>query len=277
MQAFHTYENTQIYYETHGEGPEVIIFLHGFACSHLNWYLMKDHFDPKKYTIYLVDLKGFGNSSKPRDIKYGIKDMAFIMVDLITQLKLQNIILIGHSLGASVALTTKVLIEYPLIKKLILIGVPAYIDYIPRFIKRLRTPLINRLFMLIIYLLPNAIKTALSRIYFNPGRITNEIIGFYTPYYKKPAMAHTYIQVARRAIPDDYEIIKSKYPSIDIPVLLIWGTDDNVVSKRNGFRLVEDIPDCRLEFIKDCGHNTMEECPVETSNLILNFIAENSL
>ena len=277
MQACHTYENTQTYYETHGEGPEVIVFLHGFACSHLNWYLIKDYFDPKKYTLYLVDLKGFGNTSKTRDKKYSIKDLAIIIADLIKQLNLENIILAGHSLGAAVGLTTTVLLDKHFIKKLILIGVPAYIDYIPRFIKKLRTPVINKLFMLFVYLLPNAVKKALTRIYYDPNKVTDEIISFYTPYYKKPSMAYTYVQIARRVIPEDYEMIISKYPGIEIPVLLIWGTNDNVVSKRNGYRLKEDLPNCKFEFINSCGHNTMEECPVETSQLILNFVEDKSL
>lgn len=90
-------------------------------------------------------------------------------------------------------------------------------------------------------------------------------------------MAYTYVQIARRVIPEDYEMIISKYPGIEIPVLLIWGTNDNVVSKRNGYRLKEDLPNCKFEFINSCGHNTMEECPVETSQLILNFVEDKSL
>lgn len=262
----------KIYFEKHGNGPVTLIFIHGFACSHLNWYILKSFFETSQHTLYFIDLKGFGYSDKPHDKKYSIRDQAEIVRSFITEKKLTNCTLIGHSYGGNVALLTSILLSDTFIKKLILIGTQAYIDTLPRFIKILKTPLFNRFALLILYLLPHAISRVLKRIYYNPAKVTNEIIALYKPFYKKPVMQYTYIHTAKCIIPDNYEDIIKQYKNIKIPVLLLWGRHDRVVSKRYGYRLKEAIPSATLEIIKNCGHNTMEECPEESCKLIRNFV-----
>jgi pimeloyl-ACP methyl ester carboxylesterase len=49
------------------------------------------------FRLVLMDLKGHGYSDRPRDSHYSTQDQADIVVGLMENLKLTNVILVGHS------------------------------------------------------------------------------------------------------------------------------------------------------------------------------------
>src|ERR1035437_300443 len=97
-------EKDYITYEKHGTGSTSLIFLHGFGASKNSWYDFYNFFDSLKYTSYLIDLKGFGNSSIPKDNKYSLQDNAMIITSFINQNIKSDYLIIGHSYGGGVAL-----------------------------------------------------------------------------------------------------------------------------------------------------------------------------
>lgn len=83
---------------------EALVFLPGVGC-------IKECFDEafstdslKDYSILTLDFLGFGESDKPPDFSYTLKDHAAISILLIQELQLQNICIIGHSMGAGIGL-----------------------------------------------------------------------------------------------------------------------------------------------------------------------------
>src|SRR5574341_573477 len=56
-----------------GSGPLNLVLLHGFAASLETWNDVLPFFPKDTFRIYLVDLKGAGFSSVPRDDDYSIK------------------------------------------------------------------------------------------------------------------------------------------------------------------------------------------------------------
>src|SRR5690242_2244194 len=64
--SFHYSEVVTINYEKHGAGPRSLIFVHGFGASLETWRDLVPYLS-STYTLYLLDLKGFGLSSKPND------------------------------------------------------------------------------------------------------------------------------------------------------------------------------------------------------------------
>jgi sigma-B regulation protein RsbQ len=89
------------YYDNLGEGP-VLLFIHGSFLNKDYWQKQLYHFS-FHYRIIAPDLAGHGKStSNTEDFtidKYG-KDI----LSIITQLELENVILIGHSIGADIML-----------------------------------------------------------------------------------------------------------------------------------------------------------------------------
>ncbi len=83
---------------------EVILFLHGLACSSdsFNHVFDTDYFPGK--SLILIDLPGFGKSSKPETFSYRMEDQASIIEQLLSVLPFNKIHIAAHSMGGAVAL-----------------------------------------------------------------------------------------------------------------------------------------------------------------------------
>lgn len=91
-------------YKLRRRGNRSLVFIHGLGCTkeifNRVWHF--PGFD--EFTILTIDLVGFGDSSKPQEFSYDIKDQAEIVKCVLEKLKLENVNLIGHSMGGAVAL-----------------------------------------------------------------------------------------------------------------------------------------------------------------------------
>src|ERR1700684_2286347 len=52
-----------------------------------------------KYIVLALDCIGFGNSSKPENFSYNVEEQAHIIHEIIKQLDVKSLHIIGHSLG----------------------------------------------------------------------------------------------------------------------------------------------------------------------------------
>ena len=60
---------------------------------------------------------------------------------------------------------------------------------------------------------------------------------------------------------------------ITAPLLLVWGTSDRMVYRTGADRVLETVPDSRLEILDGCGHCPQIEEPALFADLILGFAA----
>jgi pimeloyl-ACP methyl ester carboxylesterase len=86
-----------IHYTAQGSGPALVL-VHGFGGSTAAWEKLTPLLTPQ-YTVYALDLLGFGLSDKPVDASYCMPAQADIVCALINALKLEQVALIGHSMG----------------------------------------------------------------------------------------------------------------------------------------------------------------------------------
>jgi pimeloyl-ACP methyl ester carboxylesterase len=91
-----------VYYEEHGKGP-VLVLLHGFCETHEIWTDVVHELSFNYYRVIAPDLPGFGKSPILTD-RFTIKQVGQAIAALLTTLKVDQCILIGHSLGGYVAL-----------------------------------------------------------------------------------------------------------------------------------------------------------------------------
>lgn len=98
-----------------GSGPPILL-LHGFPQTHHIWH----HLAPalvQKYTVVLLDLRGYGQSSKPPSgpsdshNPYAKSTMATDCVSVMTTLGFSKFRLLGHDRGARVA--HKLCVDFP--------------------------------------------------------------------------------------------------------------------------------------------------------------------
>ena len=88
--------NTNIYYEVHGEGP-TIVFAHGPGGNHLSWWQQITHFS-KHYRCVLYDHRTFGRTLDEEPPK-GRAAFAEDLKCLLDYLEIENTAIVAHSMG----------------------------------------------------------------------------------------------------------------------------------------------------------------------------------
>lgn len=98
-------EGLQLYYEIHGQGPRVLVFMHGILMdSNMNRRLAVD-LAAQGHRVVLLDLPGHGNSEKPRRASFHRMDTyAGHVVALMDHLGIERAVVGGVSLGGNVSL-----------------------------------------------------------------------------------------------------------------------------------------------------------------------------
>src|SRR5918912_3067337 len=85
-----------------GEGPDPVVCLHGITAQHRAFNAAARHLVPS-HGLVGVDLRGRGDSDKP-DSGYGLEAHASDVARVLDHLGLARAVLVGHSMGAFVAL-----------------------------------------------------------------------------------------------------------------------------------------------------------------------------
>ena len=264
-----------ISYRIVGHGPVPIAFIHGFAAALTTWDDIAPLFPAERFTLYLLDLKGFGFSSKPRAGSYSIEEQAVVTAAFLKARGLSRVILAGHSLGGAIALLVTLQArdrgDTDLVSRLVLMAPSAYPQKLPRLMGWLRVPLLARVGMALIPV-RTIVRYTLARVFHDKGAITPERIRRYEGCFGRRGMAGVLIRSARAIDPDSYGAITVRYREINVPTLILWGREDRIVRLSQGEKLLGDLPDARLVVVDGCGHNPHEERPGETLAAIMEFL-----
>jgi haloacetate dehalogenase len=88
-----------------GEGPPVLL-LHGYPQTHAMWHKVAPAL-ARDYTVVCADLRGYGDSSKPKGVpghaNYSKRAMALDMVEVMQTLGFSRFHAVGHDRGGRVA------------------------------------------------------------------------------------------------------------------------------------------------------------------------------
>jgi haloacetate dehalogenase len=88
-----------------GKGPAVLL-LHGNPLTHVHWHLVAPQL-AKNFTVVATDLRGYGDSGKPRGkddhSNYSFRRMAQDQVDVMAHLGLKEFCVAGHDRGGRTA------------------------------------------------------------------------------------------------------------------------------------------------------------------------------
>lgn len=91
-----------LHYTLTGSGTRTLVFVHGWCINGDYWKAQADAFKDR-YKILTLDLAGHGKSKVQRT-DWSMQNYANDVAELITQLKLDNVILIGHSMSGNINL-----------------------------------------------------------------------------------------------------------------------------------------------------------------------------
>ncbi|OJF75658.1 MAG: hypothetical protein BKP49_11140 [Treponema sp. CETP13] len=267
------YEDSSIKYTETGSG-QTILFVHGLGAASFTWRYLYEYYS-KNYHVISLDLKGFGDSSKPIDDHYLVSDQAKIIHSFIVNKNLNNVILVANSYGGAVVLTSYLEAKPDIknsIKKLILLDPAAYFPKkFPGYVALLRTPVLNR--MILTFGNKNFLsKFVLKQLFYDKSLITDEMITTYGGFLKGSPVHNALIETAKNIYTPETAALTASYNKITIPVLIIWGKFDTVIDKSIGEELNRNIVNSKLVIIDDCGHAPQEELPDQAIAIINNFL-----
>ncbi|MGQ9815400.1 MAG: alpha/beta fold hydrolase [Candidatus Roseilinea sp.] len=117
-------DGARVAYYVYGNGPEVILMLHGFNSTAEHWSSLLASFPPDEYRVIAPDMRGCGHSDKPLS-GYTFERLASDAMTVIRAEGLSNFTIVGHSTGGAIAQWCAAELGAQ-VKSLILIGpVPA--------------------------------------------------------------------------------------------------------------------------------------------------------
>jgi len=119
--AFAQLSNVRLEYFPHGDGPERVVFIHGFQASAKIWRMVQQALPADRYASIAINNRGAGNSEAPPDeADFGVQPFAADAFELVTQLGWSDFTLVGHSMGG--ATVTQFAVDHPtMLKGLILL------------------------------------------------------------------------------------------------------------------------------------------------------------
>ena len=98
-------DDLDIYYETHGEGPPLLLVA-GLASDSQSWQPVLDTL-AADFKVIVFDNRGVGRTT-PQEATTSITRMADDCVGLAQQLGIEKFHLLGHSMGGFIALETAI-------------------------------------------------------------------------------------------------------------------------------------------------------------------------
>ncbi|MFX0209942.1 MAG: alpha/beta fold hydrolase, partial [Candidatus Hodarchaeota archaeon] len=95
-------DGVSIRYEVRGEGKPSIIFIHGWCCDRSYWNEQLPYF-AQNYKVVVIDLAGHGESGLDRK-EWTMGAFGEDVVAVVNKLNLDQVVLVGHSMGGFVIL-----------------------------------------------------------------------------------------------------------------------------------------------------------------------------
>ncbi len=95
-------DGVSIAYTTRGKGSPALVFIHGWMCDQSFWDAQAEPFG-ESFTVVTIDLAGHGRSGMNRD-EWTLPAFGTDVRAVVEHLGLDEVILVGHSMGGPVAL-----------------------------------------------------------------------------------------------------------------------------------------------------------------------------
>jgi pimeloyl-ACP methyl ester carboxylesterase len=260
-----------VHVEQAGAG-EPIVLLHGFGGSTYSWRKVMPALS-RSHRVVAIDLNGFGYTQRPRAAAaYTREGQTDLVLGVMDALGIDRAHVFGHSYGGGLSLFLAS--RHPeRFRTLVLVdsSAPTYPDDRRSRAASFR-PLAN-FFLRTVALRPSMIRRALQHSFYDDSRITPELVEAYLDrLLVEGADDAFYGLTAPRAVPGS----KVELEAIRIPILAVWGNEDELISRASGQRSVARIPGSEFVVIEQCGHIPMEEKPEEFLQAVLPFLERHA-
>jgi len=245
-------DNVHIEYRVYGQGDPAVLLVHGWACDENYWHAQLDALKAH-YTVVTLDLAGHGASGGNRS-DWSIANYAQDVAAVAREIPNPRLVLVGHSMGADVALAATPLIGERVIgvvavEALRSVGEP---PLSARDIDRKVAPFSADF----VGTTRNFVSSSLFEAGADPTLVQKVA---YNMSLRSPAVA---VPTMRALLQMD---LAGLLPSIHVPVYAI----NSDLLPTDAARIRRALPDFHLDVLDHTGHFLMLEAPARFNPLLL--------
>ena len=236
-------------YVDEGQGP-VLFLLHGLFGALSNWEGIINGFS-KKFRVIIPMLPIYEMPIR----EAGLDGLRKFVEDFVSQKRLDDMIIMGNSLGGHIALMYT-LKNSSKVKKLVLTGSSGLFEDSMggSYPKRGNY---------------QYIKERVSYTFYNPDVATKELIDEVFEITNSIPKCLRIVAIAKSAQRNN---MAEEIPNIQIPTLLVWGLNDTITPAMVAHEFNRLIPNSYLKFIDKCCHAPMMEHPQLFNEIVEDFL-----
>lgn len=253
-------------YRVSGGGPPVLL-VHGLLSSGRVWEHLARELSGE-FTVYSLDLAGFGESDKPLS-GYGVRQGSRLLHAFCARFGISGAAVVGHGVGGDMAV--KLAADHPdAVRSLTLVATPATEDQLdlPTPVWLATRPAIGPLFFGLLRVSRPWRRIGLRPFVFEREDLPKDFVedaGKSTP----PALART-VAAARREL--SRERLLRQADGVRCPALLVSGEEDQIVSPDSVESWAGVFPHSRRIFLESCGHLPMTEQAENFDGIVRDFL-----
>ena len=259
-------DGLRVHYQELGEGP-ALLFLHGSgpgASGFSNFKRNYPFFAERGFRTLIPDTLGFGYSSQPDDIDYGLDFLVGKLAKFLGEVGVARAAVVGNSHGGALAI--QLALTHPeLVQKLVLMA-PGGLEERETYMKMegIRT-------MMSVFLSKDGItRDGMRKVFglqlYDPRLLTDQIIEErFQIAEHQPKRVLTSLNVPH---------LTPRLGDIRCPVFALWGTNDKFCPVSGAMRIVESCKRSRVMLLSECGHWVMVEHTDLFNRLCLDFLRE---
>jgi len=189
-------------------------------------------------------------------------------------MQVQKSILVGHSLGG--AICVQFALEYPdRADKLVLVSSAGFDKKIPLPFRLLTLPIFGKRLLRANY--QHRAEASMRYYAYNKESLSNAFVEKATQFYKTPEAKRTMLRVIRQHVnffgvrSTILKPIWKQLSAFQIPVLILWGKQDQLLSIRGAHKAMQLLPNAKLHLFDHCGHMPQIECKAEFNVVLSKF------
>jgi pimeloyl-ACP methyl ester carboxylesterase len=258
----------EVRYDSIGDGNPVVM-VHGTPWSSYVWR----HVAPalgETHTVYVYDLPGYGQSEKfeGQDVSLGIQND--VLAELIEYWALDTPAIVGHDFGGATVLRAHLLNEVPF-ARIALLDAVSLRPWGSSFYQHVREH--QDAFAGMPEYIHRAVVRAYIRGAFYRDVSDEKLEPYIEPWLGTGGQPAFYRQIAQNG-PKYTDEVEDRYGEIGVPVLVLWGEQDEWLPVEIGQRLHARIPESTFETIPEAGHLVQEDAAEIVTSRLSAFLNE---
>jgi pimeloyl-ACP methyl ester carboxylesterase len=265
-------------YVDSGTGPAVL-FIHGILGSQRQWAHLVDEVDAD-HRVVVPDLFGHGDSAKPTG-DYSLSSHAATLRDLLDQLGIERVTLVGHSLGGGIAMQFYYLFPER-VDRLVLVSSGGLGREVNLVLRSATLPGAQQVLGVIasapVLQRVDALGRGAQRVGWRPGADIGAIWRGFTSLGDSESR-RAFLATTRAVIDFGGQSI-SAYDHLGAvsapPTLIVWGSKDRMIPAWHALSAQRALPGCRVELFEGAGHFPHLDDPDRFARVLREFMAEGS-